>query len=65
LIGNKSDLQKVVPTERIEKLSKKYNAPHYQISCKNNIGVTTVWEHIVAYLYKSRSFKDRQPKKEK
>lgn len=57
-VGNKSDLESVVPISKAEELAKKYNTKHYRVSCKNKTGVSTVWENIIYYLYKT---KDKKP----
>ena len=43
LVGNKCDLKRLVPIERIEAFSQKYHAPHHEVSCKSHTGVLSVW----------------------
>ena len=46
-VGNKNDLERKVTNEMIEEVSKKYKIVHFEISIKNNKGITKMIQKLI------------------
>jgi len=51
LLGNKADLKRAVPPEKVKELVDKWKIPYFETSAMTGDNIVTAFEHLVGMMY--------------